>query len=292
MNTKKFRYFLKVIPDKPYLQICYRIKTGKKLDLKHPMTFNEKLQWLKLYDRKPEYTIMVDKYRVREYIRSKIGEEYIIPLVGGPWCHADEIDFAALPEQFVLKCNHDSGSVVICKDKRKLNYEEVKRKLNNCLKHNFWHLGREWPYKNVKPCIIAETYLEDESGKELKDYKIFNFSGKPQIIQIDYNRFSGHKRNLYSTDWNRMNAMLEYPANENVALPRPPALEKLLRLSAKLSEGYPFLRTDFYVTEGKIFFGELTFYPESGFGKFRPEEWDERMGKFLKLPNSGSMNSQ
>lgn len=283
MNTQKIRYLVKIIPDKLYLQICYRVKTGKKLDLKEPRTFNEKLQWLKLYNRKPEYTMMVDKYKVREYVREKIGEEYIIPLVGGPWNSAYEIDFEVLPEKFVLKCNHDSGSVVVCKDKQKLDFGATRQKLNERLKHNFWYLGREWPYKNVRPCIIAEKYMEDESEKELKDYKIFNFNGEPKMIQVDYNRFQSHKRNLYGVDWNEIDATFEYPRDEKVIIDKPQKIKKMLELSKELSEGFPFLRTDFYVIKEKIYFGELTFFPESGFGRFNPEKKNMEFGEMIVL---------
>lgn len=284
MNTRILRYLLKMIPDEPYLKICYLLKTHKKLDLKNPQTFNEKLQWLKLNNRKPEYTMMVDKYRVREYIRERIGEEYLIPLVkGGVWKSADEIDFEMLPEQFVLKCNHDSGSIVICRDKKHFEPDITRKKLKECLQHNFWYLGREWPYKNVTPCIIAEKYMVDESEKELKDYKVFNFHGKPKIIQVDYGRFQEHKRNLYSADWNYMDAALEYPTNKKVIIDRPETLETMLKLSERLSAGIPFLRTDFYVIGDKIYFGELTFFPGSGFEKFIPEEMNVELGKFIML---------
>lgn len=283
MNTKKIRYLLRFMPDKPYLKVCYYLKTHKKLNLKNPQTFNEKIQWLKLYDRKPEYTIMVDKYRVREYIKEKIGEEYLIPLVGGPWESADEIDFDALPNQFVLKCNHDSGSVVICRDKRDFDFQKAKKKLDYCLKHNFWYLGREWPYKYVRPCIIAEKYMVDESERELKDYKVFNFKGVPEIIQVDFDRFKGHKRNLYSKEWKYINATMEYPTDPKVAIERPRQLKLMLKLARLLSEDIPFLRTDFYSIEDKLYFGELTFFHESGFGKFEPERYEFELGEKIKI---------
>lgn len=157
------------IPDSVYLKYMYRRIMGKKLDLKNPKTFNEKLQWLKLYDRKPEYTKMVDKYEVRKYIKEKIGEEYLIPLAGGPWDQFDDIDFSKLPDQFVLKCTHDSGSVVICRDKNDFDIGAIRKKFNRALKGNFFYGGREWPYKNVKPRIIAEQYMADESGVELRN---------------------------------------------------------------------------------------------------------------------------
>lgn len=291
MDTRKLRYLLKFVPDKPYLKLCYRLKTHKKLDLKNPKTFNEKIQWLKLYNRRPEYTMMVDKYRVREYIKEKIGEEYLIPLVGGPWKRADDIDFEALPEQFVLKCNHDSGSVVICRDKKNFDFGAARQKLDYCLRHNFWYLGREWPYKDVEPCIIAEKYMVDESGEELKDYKVFSFGGKPQIIQVDYDRFKEHKRNLYDTDWNYIDTTLQYPTNREMIIGKPKSLNKMLQLCEKLSGGgIPLLRVDFYSIEEKLYVGELTFFPESGFGKFRHEGWEIKLGELIELPDNEICN--
>lgn len=244
---------------------------GEKLDLKNPRTFNEKLQWLKLHDRKPEYTKMVDKYEVRKYIKKKIGEQYLIPLVGGPWDTFDDIDFSKLPDQFVLKCTHDSGSVAICKDKKAFDIEVVRKKFNRALKGNFFYGGREWPYKNVKPRIIAEKYMADESGTELKDYKIFNFNGIPKIIQVDYNRFVRHKRNLYSTDWKYMDVAIKYETDPNIEICKPAKLDEMLGMAQSLSQNIPHIRTDFYSIGDKIYFGELTFYHESGFGKFMPK---------------------
>lgn len=283
MNTKKIRYLLRFIPDKAYLKLCYFLKLHKRLNLKNPQTFNEKLQWLKLYNRKPEYTTMVDKYRVRDYIKEKIGEEYLIPLVGGPWESAEEIDFDALPDQFVLKCNHDSGSVVICRDKKTFDIEAARKKLDDCVKHNFWYLGRERPYKNVKPCIIAEKYMVDESESELKDYKVFNFDGKPEMIQVDFGRFKNHKRNLYDTDWQYIKAAAEYPTDPEIKIDRPRQLAQMLRLAGILSKEIPFLRTDFYSIEDKLYFGELTFFHGSGFEKFEPERYEYELGEKLKI---------
>ncbi len=276
----------KIIPDKLYLQTRYRRIVGEKLNLKNPRTFNEKLQWLKLYDRKPIYTTMVDKYAAKKYVADIIGKEHIIPALG-VWNHFDEIDFDGLPNQFVLKCTHDSASVVICKDKQSLNQKATKEKLERSLKRNYYFAGREWPYKNVKPRILAEKYMEDESGSELKDYKIFCFNGEPRLIQVDYNRFSGHKRNLYDTDWNYLEMMLEYPADPSKQIPRPERLEDMLFMARKLSDGMIFARVDFYSKDEEIYFGEITFYPGSGIEKFVPENWDMELGNWIKLPGGG-----
>lgn len=275
---------IRCIPDTIYIKFMYRIVTGKKLNLKHPKTFNEKLQWLKLHDRNPQYTKMVDKYEVRQYIKETIGEEYLIPLVGGPWKRFDDIDFAKLPEQFVLKCTHDSGSVVICKDKSKFDIESARIKFNRALKGNFFYGGREWPYKNVKPRIIAEKYMVDESGKNLNDYKIFNFNGIPKLIQVDFNRFENHHHNYYSPSWNFLDVYINDSNDPDIKIESPQNLDELLDLAKKLSHGIIHLRTDFYLMGNKIFFGELTFYHESGFGRFTPKEFGEQMGEWIRLP--------
>lgn len=273
------------IPDKLYISLRYAIKQGKLPNFKNPKTFNEKLQWLKLYNRQPEYTTMVDKYEVKKYIAEKIGEEYLIPTLG-VWEKFEDIDFEKLPNQFVLKCTHNSGGLVICQDKSKLDIEEAKRKIHASMKENYYWYSREWPYKNVTPRIIAEPYMVDESGTELKDYKIFNFNGTPKLIEVDYNRFIGHKRNLYSTDWKYLDIRIHYPNDSTVQIEKPVCLDKLLELAGKLSEGIPHVRTDFYVINGKIYFGELTFFHGAGWDKFTPEAFGEEMGSWLELPKT------
>ena len=272
--------------DETYLRLIYRIRFGNKLDLDAPKTFNEKLQWLKLHDRRPEYTIMVDKYAVKKWVTDRIGEQYVIPTLG-VWEHFDEIDFDALPDRFVLKCTHDSGGVVIVKDKNCFDKKTAKRKIEKCLKRNFYYLGREWPYKNVPPRIIAEPYLTDESEVELKDYKIFNFDGMPHLIQVDYDRFTLHKRNLYSTDWKYIEAAIQYPTDPDHMIAEPQKLDEMLELAHKLSEGFPHVRTDFYNIEGRILFGELTLNHGSGFERFTPPELALSMGQWLTLPSGG-----
>lgn len=277
---------LNFLPDRTYLKLIYRRRMGGRLNLTSPQTFNEKLQWLKLYDRNPEYTTMVDKYAAKKWVANRIGEEYIIPTLG-VWEHFDDIDFDTLPNQFVLKCTHDSGGLVIVKDKSKLDKKFAKQKIEHCLKRNYYWAGREWPYKNVPPRIIAEKYMTDESGIELKDYKIFNFEGEPKLIEVDYDCFVEHKRNLYTTDWQYIEAAIQYPTDPNHQIDRPKQLEKMLELARKLSEGIPHVRTDFYCIDDRIYLGELTFYHGSGFEKFDPESLGEEMGKWLKLPGGG-----
>ena len=269
--------------DKKYLEILYKHKIGKKLNLNPPVTFNEKMQWLKLYNRKPEYTRMVDKYEAKKYVASIIGDQYIIPTLG-VWDHFDDIEFESLPNKFVLKCTHDSGGLVICKDKSKLDKKKAKRKIEHCLGRNYFYNTREWPYKNVKPRIIAEQYMEDESGFELKDYKVQNFNGQPKMIQVDYGRFENHKRNLYTTDWEYIRGAILYPTDESHVIDKPKCLHTLLSLASKLSEGFPYVRSDFYIIADKIYFGELTFQHGSGFEKMTPEKLNITMGEWINLP--------
>lgn len=274
-----------IAPDKWYLSIRYFEHFGKNPNWKKPTTFNEKLQWLKVNYRKDEFTKMVDKYAVREYIAEKIGKEYLIDLVGGPWESVEEIDFDALPNQFVLKCTHDSGSVFICKDKKDFDIAEVKKKISKALKFNMYWYGREWPYKNVKPRIIAEKYMVDESGTELKDYKVFNFGGEPKFIQVNFGRFSDSKKNYYNTNWEYMPIKNHFPTDKNADIKKPEKLDEILKLSSILSRELPFLRTDFYSINDKIYFGELTFFPASGFVPFEPECWDRKFGDMINLPD-------
>ena len=273
--------------DEEFLKKKYKYLIGTELNLDNPKTFNEKLQWLKLHDHNPIYTVMVDKYLAKKYVADIIGDEYIIPTLG-VWNNPDEIDFDFLPEQFVLKCNHNSGTgLCICTDKSELDIPNVKKGLRKGMADNYYLHGREWPYKDVPRKIIAEKYLVDESGKELKDYKVFNFNGEPKIIQVDYDRFVGHKRNLYTTDWKYIEASIEFPTDKSHQIPKPEAMDKMLELATKLSKGFPHVRTDFYSIEDKIYFGELTLYHGSGYETFTPSSLGEQMGEWLHLPSGG-----
>ncbi|MDR1584299.1 MAG: glycosyl transferase [Prevotellaceae bacterium] len=289
-----FYYFIRVtgigriMPDKHYLKLQYKCFFNKSLDLKNSKTFNEKLQWLKLYNRITSHVKMVDKAAVKDYIASIIGKEYIIATLG-VWNKFDDIRFDLLPNQFVLKCTHDSGSVIICKDKSNFDFKLAKEKINKSLSRNFYYPGREWIYKNIKPRIIAEKYMVDESNVELKDYKIFCFNGSPKIIQVDFNRFSAHRRNLYSIKWELIPAELCYPNDSKTIIEQPKSLELMLDIARKLSSQIAFLRVDLYSIKETIYFGELTFYPGSGYEKFIPDEWDDIMGSWLKLPKTVRM---
>ncbi len=269
------------LPDKAFLKLLFWARTGKRLNLKNPRTYNEKLQWLKLYDRNPEYTKMVDKYEVRKYISEKIGEEYLIPLLG-VWESFDEIDFDSLPEQFVLKCTHDSGGLVICKDKSKLDLAVAKKKINKCLKRNFYKYNREWVYKNVKPRIIAEKYMVDESGTELKDYKFFCFDGEPRAMFIATDRPHDTRFDFFDMQFNHLPFLNGHPMATK-EIKKPTGFDKMAELSRILSADMRHVRTDFYDINGKIYFGEITFFHHSGFTPFEPEEWDYKFGEWINL---------
>ncbi|MDD6518596.1 MAG: ATP-grasp fold amidoligase family protein [Oribacterium sp.] len=277
------------LSDEAFLKKMFSIYMGYELNLENPRTFNEKLQWLKLNDRKSIYTTMVDKYTVKNYVASIIGEEYIIPTLG-VWDKFDDIDFDALPNQFVLKCTHDSGGLVICKDKSKLDKNAARKKLNRSLKTNYYYRFREWPYKNVTPRIIAEKYMEDHSTSELRDYKFFCFGGMAKCYKVDFDRFVEHRANYFSADGKLMKIGEEIcPPDFNKEIPAPENLEKMKELAEKLSATQPFLRADFYDVNGHVYFGELTFYPASGFGKFIFDGNDELLGSWIKLPEKSEM---
>lgn len=279
-----FDIIKRLIPDKVYLKLQYKHHLGRKLNLKNPQTFNEKIQWLKLYDRRPEYTTYVDKYAVREHIKKSIGEEYLIPLIGA-YENVDEIDWNKLPDKFVLKCTHGSQCNIICTDKSKLDIEESKKKLNQWMIRNWYWYGREWPYKNVKPMIICEKFMVDESGFELKDYKLMCFNGEVKLSFVCLNRstLTGLNVDFYDLDWNPMPFERKYP-NSGTLIPKPRNYVKMLELAEKLSKAIPFVRVDFYEVNGDLYFGELTFHPGSGFEAFTPIEWDYKLGSILMLP--------
>jgi len=288
----RFGYMTKLgltdrISDKKYVTIKYQKVFDKALDSQSPDTFNEKLQWLKLYDRKPEYTVMVDKYRVREYIADKIGDEYLIPLIG-VWDSPDEIDFDALPNQFAMKCNHNSGlGMCICTDKSRLDSVKVKKELSRGLKQNYYLTGREWPYKDVPRKIIAEQFMKSDAGG-LTDYKIHCFNGEPKLILVCKDRFTetGLTEDFFSTQWEHLDIRRPKHPNATQPIPQPAELSRMLSLAQMLSENIPFLRVDFYIIEHKIYFSELTFFPASGFEKFVPEKWDQILGDWLTLPET------
>lgn len=290
---KHYRIFLSVLllkfhwlfPLKSYLKLMFKLNVGYSLDLNHPRSFNEKLNWLKIYDQNPEYVKMVDKYAVKAYVSSIIGNEYVIPTLG-VWDKGENITWEKLPKQFVLKTTHGSGgtSVVICKDKTSFDKAKAIRLLNNSLANSDTYAHyKEWPYKNVVKRIIAEQYISDGDFAP-KDYKIHNFNGEPKFILVCRNRYTDSEmiEDFYTTDWELMN--LSRPGKPNVGgMKRPLELEKMLDLARSLSKGIPFVRTDFYVVNGRIYFGELTFYPASGLVPFVPEQMDFELGSWLDI---------
>lgn len=291
MNTEQLRYyverasergFFNWMPGKQHLYLLYWARLGKRLNLKNPQTFNEKQQWLKLYNRKPEYTTMVDKYEAKKYIASAIGEEHIIPALG-VWEKFGDIDFDTLPNQFVLKCTHDSGCFIICRDKSKLDRAEAEKKIRQSLKRNYYYHGREWPYKNVKPRIIAEAYVEDTEDDALTDYKFYCFHGIPKIMYISKDHGKQPRTDFFDMAFNHLPIIIQDP-NAEIMPQKPEQFEKMKQFAAVLSKNIPFLRVDFYEVNGSLYVGELTFFDGSGFELVEPKEWDAQMGAWIKLP--------
>ena len=281
-----------LFPDKLYLTLLFRLKMGYWIDWKNPKTFSEKLQWLKLYDRKPEYTTMVDKYAVKEYVAKIIGEEYIIPTLG-VWDRPEDIDWDSLPQKFVLKTTHGGGGsgVVICKDKTTFDKANAIARLKGSLDKCIYKSLREWPYKNVDRKIIAEVLLEEtnpvKNNTDIPDYKFYCFNGEPKYCQVIRNRRSKETIDFYDMEWNHMPFVGLNPVVENGLNPvaKPTCLCKMLEICRNLSKEILFGRIDLYVIDGKVFFGEITFYPASGNGIFTPVEWNEILGKMIKLPS-------
>lgn len=276
--------------DKLYLSVEYALRFKRHLNLVNPQSYNEKLQWLKLYDRNSLYIELVDKYAVKQYVTNLIGPDYVIPLLG-VWNSPDEIDFEKLPNQFVLKCTHDSGGLIICKDQKKFNKEAAKKQLSNLLKNDFYFKTREWPYKNVPHKIIAEKYMVDESGYELKDYKFFCFNGVPKFCFIACDRDTPNeetKFNFYDMDFNLLPFTNGHP-NSTEPLKKPIGFEQMKELAALMSRGIPHVRIDFYDINGHVYFGEYTFYHWSGFVPFEPDIWDYKIGALISLPTNQNL---
>ena len=277
--------YLDWMSDEAYLKLLYRASMHRKLNLKNPRLYNEKLQWLKLHDRKDIYHVMVDKYDVRDYIARTIGDEYLIKCFG-VYDSVEEIDIDGLPDRFVLKCTHDSGSVEICKDKASFDIEGAKYRLTEACKRNYYSTYREWPYKGVKARIISEEYLEDETG-DLKDYKVMCFNGKAEVIEVHENRFTEgkeHTQTFYDRDWKRLDILQEglNPCLE--ARQRPECMDEMLRLSELIAADMYHARIDWYQLNGKVLFGEITFYDGSGFEVFPVTEHEIRLGDMIHLP--------
>lgn len=283
------RGWLNFLSDKAYLTILYRANFKSRIDWDNPKTFNEKLQWLKLYDRKPIYSKMVDKYEAKQYVAERVGNECVVPVVGGPWDSFDEIDFEALPDQFVLKTTHDCGGVFICKDKQSMDKTEARRFLEKHLKCNYYLHCREWPYKNVKPRIFGEMYLSEQNEfEEIKDYKIFTFNGEPKLMYIASGRNYSKKEkqvvyaDFFDMDFNHVNLCIDHE-NAPVCPQKPKTFEQMVDCARKLAQGTKHLRVDFYEVNGKLYSGELTFFHCGGLQPFKTREWDAVLGDWISL---------
>lgn len=298
-TDKKFRFnvnrklgFYNKMSDEEFLKKAFKVYIGDKLNLETPQTFNEKLQWLKLYNRKPEYTVMVDKYLAKDYVAKAIGEEYVIPTIG-VWDKAEDIDFNQLPNRFVLKSNHNSGlGMYICKDKSKLTEKQIKtvrKNLTKGLKQDYYLTGREWPYKNVPRKIIAEQYMEDKETGELRDYKFFCFDGEPKALFVATDRQAKNKEtcfDFFDIEYNHLPIINGHP-NAQIPSRKPQHFDKMVELARHLSANIPHVRIDFYEVNGKVYFGEITFYQNSGFIPVYPKEWDKKLGDLINLPEKG-----
>lgn len=269
-----------ILPDKIYIKKLYKLRTGKELDLKNPKTFSEKGNWLKLYDRRPEYTVMVDKYKAREYIAEKIGEEYLVPLLG-VWDSPDEIDFDSLPDEFVLKCNHDNG-VIICRDKSKLDIEKTKKELASRLKRDYYKKLREWPYKNVPRKIICEKFMYPQDNEATIDYKFMCFNGKARLVALYAERFSGTlKEDYYTSEWKHIHMIDKEEAGD--IYKKPVCFDEMVSIAEKLSEGIPVLRVDFNIWKDVLAVGEMTFFHHGCMLPFL-DEWEKKTGEWIELP--------
>ena len=272
------------MPDEEYIRKKYYAKMGKELNLDNPETFNEKLSWMKLHYRNPAYPVLADKYRVKQFISDTIGDQYVIPLYG-VWDTFDAIDFSSLPDQFVLKCTHDSGGLSICKDKSCFDIDKARRKIERSLQRNYFYVGREWQYKEIQPRIIAEAYMEDTQTHELRDYKFFCFDGKVKAMFIATDRQSDSPTtfDFFDENFNHFDVRQGHP-NARVLPKKPLNFELMKSLAEKLSVGIPHVRVDFYEVNGDVYFGEMTFFHFDGSTPFDPPEWDTTFGKWIKLP--------
>ena len=273
------------ISDETYLKWLFKLRFGYPLDLKHPRTYNEKLQWLKLNDIHPEYAQLVDKIDAKTLVEQKVGKKYVIPTIGR-WNSVDDIDWGSLPERFVIKCTNDSGGIVVCKDKSKLDINKATAKLKKGWSQNYYKRNKEYPYRNLIPRIIAEEYMEDESGCELKDYKFFCFDGEPKFLFVATGRQKNDTRfDFFDLDWNHLPVLNGHP-NADHPITKPDNFKEMIDVARKLSQGIPHIRIDLYNVNGKVYFGEMTFFHWSGMTPFVPQEWDLKFGNMIHLPNS------
>lgn len=279
---------LDFLPDKVYLSLSYRSSFGRKMNWKNPSTFSEKLQWIKLNDRNPVYTHMVDKFEAKAFCEKRISSQYVVPAVGGPWSSVDEIDFESLPNQFVLKTNHDCGGVIVCPNKATFDFVEAKRILNEHLHRRYYLTCREWPYKNVEPKIFAETYLQDQEGGGVHDYKFFTFNGEPKVMYIAGGRdYSVKEHNIvyadfFDMEFNHLELKIDHE-NAPVLPDKPKNFEQMIEVARKLAQGTKHLRVDFYEMNGHMYVGELTFFHCGGLKPFITDNWDAVLGSWIDL---------
>jgi hypothetical protein len=275
------------IPDEIMLQRWSAINLGSRLNLKNPSTFNEKINWLKLHDRNPLYTTLVDKYAVKKWVADKIGIQYVVPTIG-VWKTFDEIEFDKLPNQFVLKCTHDSGGLAICQNKDFFDFAAARKTISDSLKRNYYYAAREWPYKNVPPRIIAEKYMEDQKSGGLPDYKFYTFNGTPKFLLLASNRHSKDKPlcfDYFDMQFNHLTLENYWHPNNVYAPPhKPENFEKMKSLCKILAKDIPHVRVDFYEVNGHVYFGEMTFFPQGGFLRLKPNSWEKEWGSLIKLP--------
>ena len=261
--------------------MVYKMKTGERLNLKHPVGFNEKQNYLKIYEKHPEYSFLVDKIAVRDYIAEKIGKEYLFPIYGC-WDRFEDIDFESLPNEFVLKCNHDSGSVKFIRDKNTIDFVAFKKFFNARLKRNPYYDSREYPYKSLKAKIIAEKYMVPDGQSDINDYKFFCFNGEPRIMFVATERSTDCRFDFYDMDFNHLDIVNIHP-NSDKPIEKPELFEEMKAVAARLSSGMKFVRIDLYVIEGQIYFGEFTFFHGGGFWLFKPDEWEKKLGDWIFL---------
>ncbi len=282
------RSLLRLLPDEALIHLEFFYNLGKFPDLRNPKTLNEKIQWIKLYDRNPLMTLCTDKYEVRKFVERKVGAHALNKLYG-VFESLDEIDFDSLPDSFVLKATHGSGWNMIVKEKLVLERKKARKTMRKWLGSNFYLKKREWAYKDIQPKIICEKYMENKDGS-LNDYKFYCFNGNPHFVQVDVNRYTGHSRAYYSTDWRKLDFFIVKNTKKKKILPyekefeRPESLTEMIKIARKLSNGFRFARIDMYDFEGKAVFGEITFYPSNGGGKFSPEHLDTEFGDLIQLP--------
>lgn len=274
---------LAFIPTTPYLKLVYWIKTGRKLNLKNPKDFSEKINWLKVNDIHPEYGKFVDKYEMKQYIASKYGEQYVFPAYG-VWEHFDDIEFEKLPQSFVLKCTHDSGSVKFIKEKSEIDFKELKKYYEGRLKINSYYMGREYPYRYVRPRIMAEEYHETDDGKIISDYKLFCFNGRIRILYVVSDRNQNEQESWFDIGFKPIKDIIDLTSPDSAEhVEKPTCFEEMCKFAEELAAGTKFVRVDLYEDKGRFYFGEMTFFPYGGFLRLQPEEWERRLGDWLDI---------